>query len=431
MRLINFVTAVLIHAVLIVNTVAATPAATSKIIVIVNKDPISLSDLDDRIKLITLMSGLSAKKQDMENMRGQILKSIIQEKIQIQAAKNKKIEILDAEVDQTLHAMAKDNNMSTDQFLKILSDNKIPKQTLVARVRAQLAWVKYIRQQFAPLAHVTDGEVDSELKKKNAIKNQTQYLISEIMLMVNSAGQESTVRNDANKLIEDLRAGANFGMMAQQLSNAANGSANGDLGWVSLDQIDPAVATEVKNLKPEIANGISKPIRTPAGFKIIKLRGIRQPGEADPNEAEISFCQAFFPLTPTSTQEEIMAVAPQVEQTLLVTGCESFKKKVKENKAEYKHNIDIKMGQLPDQLRVILKTAPLGKCLEPIMTEQGLLLQMVCERKQAKVVAVNREEIRADLEQQKMANQAKRELQRLLSGTPMDYKDPKYDPGTR
>lgn len=423
MRLKIFTTTLLIQAFLAGSSFAAISASTFKIIVIVNKDPISLSDLDDRIKLISLMSGLSAKKQDMENMRNQVLQSLIQEKIQIKAAKDKKIEIPDAEVEKTLQAMAKDNNMSYAQFLGILSSNGIPKQTLVTRVRAQLAWIKYIRQQYAPIVHVTDSEVDKKLKQINSAQNQTQYLISEIMLLVSTPAQEQNVRSDANQLIAELKAGANFGMMAQQLSKDSNGATGGDLGWVSVEQVDPSVAATITDLKP---GEISNPIRTPAGFKIVKLREIRKAGEADPNEAEISFCQAFFPLTPTSTEQDFMTVGPKVDQTIAVSGCESFKKKVKEYNIDYKHNVDIKMGQLPEELKNMLKVAPFGKCLKPVMTEQGLLVQMVCSKKTPTLVPPNTEEIRAEIEQQKMSQQATRELQRLLTVAYLDFKDAKY-----
>lgn len=431
MRLKNFATVILLQALSVGTSFAlgagpapkAASTAVSKIIVIVNKDPISQSDLDDRIKLITLMSGMSAKKQDMEKMRNQILQSLIQEKIQIHAAKSKKIVVSDAEVENTLQIMAKDNNMSYDQFLGILSRNNIPKETLTTRIKAQMAWVRYIRQQFAPVVHVADSEVEKTLKKIENLKNKTQYLVSEIMLLISNPSKEGNVHNDATKLVNDLRAGANFGMLAQQLSKSSNAASGGDLGWVTLEQIDPSVANAIQNLKP---GNVSSPIRTPAGFKIVKLKEIRQAGEADPNEAEISFCQAFFPITPNSSQEDMMRVGPQVEATLAVTGCENFKKQIKAYNIEYKHNAGVKMGQLPEQLKAILKTASTGKCLEPIMTEHGLLVQIVCDKKAAKFVLPSSDQIREELEQQKMTRQATRELQRLMSVAYFEFKDPSY-----
>lgn len=424
MRLKNFVTSIFLQVISVGCAVASVSETTSKIIVIVNRDPISQSDLDDRIKLITLMSGMSAKKQDMEKMRNQVLQSLIQEKIQIHAAKSKKIEVSDAEIEKTLQAMAKDNNMTYDQFLGILSSNHIPKETLTTRLKAQIAWVRYIREKFAPIVHVADSEVDKTLQKIENTKNQTQYLLSEIMLLVDNPRQEGSVRTDATKLVADLKAGANFSMMAQQLSKGTSATVGGDLGWVTLEQVDPAVANIIQNLKP---GDISNPIRTPAGFKIIKLKEVRQAGEADPNEAEISFCQAFFPLTPNSSQEEQMAILPQVEATIATTGCENFKKKIKECNLDYQQNPNVKLGQLPEPLKLILKPAPIGKCVDPIMTEHGLLVQMVCDKKAAKLILPTSDQIRDELEQQKMSRQATRELQRLMSVAYFDFKDPAYE----
>lgn len=423
MRLKNFVTAIFLQILFVGCAFTAVPVTTSKVIVIVNKDSISQSDLDDRIKLITLMSGMSAKKQDMEKMRNQVLQSLIQEKIQIHAAKGKKIDISDAEIEKTLQSMAKDNNMTYEQFMSILESNNIPKETLTTRIKAQIAWVRYIRQQFAPIVHVADSEVDKTLKKIENAKNQTQYLLSEIMLLISNPTQEGSVHADATKLVTDLRAGANFSMMAQQLSKSSNATVGGDLGWVTLEQVDPSVANAIQNLK---AGDISNPIRTPAGFKIVKLKEIRKAGEADPNETEISFCQAFFPITPNSTKEEQVKILPQVEATMAVTGCENFKKKVKECNLDYQHNRNVKVGMLPEPLKLMLKSVAVGKCVEPVMTEHGLLVQMVCDKKAAKLVLPDSDQIRDELEQQKMSRQATRELQRLMSIAYFDFKDPIY-----
>lgn len=121
-----------------------------------------------------------------------------------------------------------------------------------------------------------------------------------------------------------------------------------------------------------------------------------------------------------------MKVGPQVEATLAVAGCDNFKKMAKECNVDYKHNSNIKMGQLPEALKAVLKTASPGKCLQPIMTEHGLLVQMVCDKKAAKFVLPTNDQVRDELEQQKMSRQATRELQRLMSVAYFDFKDPTY-----
>lgn len=404
---------------------SATPAvaATSKIIVIVNKEPISQSDLDDRINLVSLMSGMAQKGKVSESIRRQVLQSLIHEKIQIHAAAAKKVLISDAEVEQAIEGMAKDNGMKKEQFLSILSTNGIPESTLSSRIKAQLSWVKYIRQYFAPLVQVGENEIDATLAKMEYSKNQTQYNIAEIILLVGSPSQEKSVLNDANKIVSDLRAGANFTAIAQQISKGTNATSSGELGWVSPNQVDPAVASVLKNLSP---GSISNPIRTTSGYKILKVSDVRHPGEADPAESEITFCQAFFPLSPSSTQEEYMEVAPKIEQTVEVKGCENFKKTLKEFGLSYQESPNVKMGNLPEQLRRLLKKAPVGKCVEPIMTENGLLVQMVCNKKDAEFKLPSRDQIKADLEQTKFSKQAARELQRLLSTAYMEFKDQSY-----
>ena len=301
---------------------------TCKALVIVNKETITQSDLDQRIKLLTLTGGLSSDAKIGDNLKAEILKSLIQEKLQLHAAKLKQINVSDADVDRALTSMAKENNMDLNKLVEMLGKGGVQKETLASRIRAQMAWSKYLRQMYTPLVHVGESEIDHVLSDLKNRKDKTQYLISEITLLVSQPDQSKRALNDAEKIISDLKAGANFSVLAQQLSKDVSSQRGGDLGWVSLEQVDPAVAPTLQKLKP---GSISSPIRTAAGYKIIKVRDVRQAGEADPGETELSLCQVLFPITPQSTEEEINQIGQQVQSTLDARGCAAFKERAKES----------------------------------------------------------------------------------------------------
>lgn len=393
---------------------------TSKALVIVNKETITQSDLDQRVKLLTLTGGLSHQNDISDSLKAEILKSLIQEKLQIHAARAKKIVVKDDEVDGVIANIAKENNLSLNEFVASLKKNGVQKDTMASRIKAQMIWARYIRSQFQPLIHVSEIEADREIQNIKNRKDKKQYLISEITLMASEPKDNVRVLADANKIIGDLRQGANFSALAQQLSKDASSNRGGDLGWLSIDQVDPAVVPAIEKLSP---GGLSTPIRTGSGYKIIKLRDIRKAGEADPGEAEVAFCQVLFPIQPDSPEEVYQEVGPQVQEVLSTTGCGSYKSLAK----QYGFNVDetskVKLNQLPDHLNQLLRTTAVGKCTQPVMTPQGLVGTMLCAKNIAKSTLPTQEEVMHDIEQEKISKISIRELRKIEATAAYEFKD--------
>jgi len=144
--------------------------APTRILVVVNKDVITAADLDERLRLINLGSGRPVTDPIPDDMRKQVIQGMIDEQLQLQAAKSKKIKVDDTEVEKALENLAKDNKMSSEAMVKMLKSNGISKQTMLTRLRAQMAWGRYIREVYGPLVHIADKEVDKFLSQTKDIK---------------------------------------------------------------------------------------------------------------------------------------------------------------------------------------------------------------------------------------------------------------------
>lgn len=142
----------------------------SRIVVVVNKEAITTAEIEERIRLMNLSAGKSVTTPIPEAIRKQIIQGMIDESIQLQMTKLKKIIISDADVEKSLTALAKDNNMSFNAMLAMLKSNSISKETMMRRIRAQMAWGRYIREMHGPLVHISDQEIDTLMKKIKEVK---------------------------------------------------------------------------------------------------------------------------------------------------------------------------------------------------------------------------------------------------------------------
>jgi peptidyl-prolyl cis-trans isomerase SurA len=144
--------------------------AKTRIVVIVNKDVITAGDVDERVRLINLSAGKPVSTPIPHDIRKQIIQGMVEESLQLQAAKSKKIKVEETDVEKALETLAKDNKMSLEAMVKMLRTNGISKQTMLTRLRAQMAWARFIREMYGPLVHISEQEVDKILSQAKDIK---------------------------------------------------------------------------------------------------------------------------------------------------------------------------------------------------------------------------------------------------------------------
>lgn len=390
-----------IMATLCLSTVSFANSA-SKILLVVNKDPVTEHDLDQRVKLMVFSSGGQLKIG--ETQKAEILRSLVQEKLQIQAAKQRKIEINAKEVDDVLKDMAKDNNMSYDQLIFMLKSNGIDKDTMVSRIRAQIAWARYIRQQYAPVVYVSEAEAEKQLAKLSLDQTTKQYNLGEIVVL----GDDAQALTSIKTILVDLKSGAKFEAVAHQLSKSASAAKDGDLGWLTETSLDSASAEKIKGLG---IGQISDPIKIPGGYRVVKLKDMRHAGKVSKEDVEISFVQAVFPITPQSTPQEIEAIAPSVQRVLAAKNKSEFTTLATSCNADIQDTPHVRMGQMPDQLKSLLNGTSVGKCTQPVMTPNGLIVTFICDKRQPQPIVHTKDDVMNNLEQERFGRQAAREIQ--------------------
>ena len=149
---------------------AAGTASPTRIVVVVNKEAITASDVAERIRLINLSSGKPVNASVPHEIRKQIIQGMVDESLQLQFTKQKKIIISDADVEASLAELAKDNNMTLDGMIAMLKSNGISKKTMMTRIRAQIAWARYIREMYGFQVHITDKQIDQALERAKTTK---------------------------------------------------------------------------------------------------------------------------------------------------------------------------------------------------------------------------------------------------------------------
>lgn len=405
----------------------ATPAApsltsdTQGIAAIVNDQVISSYDLDQRVKLVLLSSGIPNNAENISRIRGQVLRSLVDEYLQREEAQRLNVDITQEDVDGAFERIAQRSNMSTDQIGEFLKEGGVARETLERQIMTDIAWNRVVQQQFGPLITVGETEIEEVMRRLREDSGQPRYLVSEILITFDNPTHAEEIAAGTQRLVNQIREGAPFEAVARQFSQSASAASGGDIGWVHASQLPDDIGKTVTQMQPDM---VSDPIRTLNGYYIIQLRAMQTGTGADPMRDQYELMQVVLPLAPNADQQSISRRAREVSefrsQVTSCTDAPGLIEKYVSGSAGPKRQVIA--GQLEPRLRQALAGTAVGGTTEPIRSERGVEMIVVCAHKAAEGEMPTREQIDNTLYEQQLSMMGRRHLRDLRRDAVVVYR---------
>jgi peptidyl-prolyl cis-trans isomerase SurA len=389
---------------------------------IVNGDVITDTDIDQRLGLVLAANGGRIADEEKQRLRLQIIRNLIDEKLQLQEAAENDIRINEAEVTRSFERIAQNFKRTPAQFEIYLKGNSSSSNSLKAQIRAEMAWSRVLRRKVEPMVNVGDDEVQQVIDKLNAAKGKDEFHVGEIFL---SATPETldAVMQDASRIVGQVRGGASFVAYARQFSEASSAGLGGDLGWVRGEQLNSAVSTAVAALEP---GQVTDAIPVTGGVAIMALIEKRQVLAADPLMAQLSLKQLTIPLKADTTEAQARAKVEEIGRlSQNMGGCGGVEALAQRVGGEVAVNDAVRMKDLPAQLQAILGRMSIGEATPAFgSAEEGLRVLVLCGRddSQVQAKAPNFEEIYAQMNDERVNMRARRYLRDLRRDAIVDYR---------
>jgi peptidyl-prolyl cis-trans isomerase SurA len=192
---------------------ATTAAVTQNVVVMVNGEPITAIDIEQRGKFIQVTTQKASPRQE-------IIDELIDEKLKIKEGKRWGIEVAESEVEGTFTAMAGRMRFNAAQLTESLAKSGVNVSTLKARIRADLTWQNLVRGRYQSSLQLSDKEV-LEAMEENKIEEKDvavyDYVMRPILLLV-PPGSAQPIYEGRVKEAEALR--GRFRSCAEGLSVA-------------------------------------------------------------------------------------------------------------------------------------------------------------------------------------------------------------------
>ena len=374
---------------------ARNPADAAAIVAVVNGDVISRADVDNRRRLFALSTGLPVTQEVLERLTPQVTRQLIDERLRLQEVERRKIVVSDKDIADAIGQVERANNMPPGALRAKLTSDGVEMRTLIDQIRVQLGWGRVLREQLGENAGITPADIELEERMLKAQAGRPEYRVSEIFISVDEPAHQEEARRFADTVIQQLRNGAPFAVVAAQFSQSQTALQGGDLGWVQPNQVDPEVAHVVAEMP---VGAVSNPIRVAGGFSIVTLRAKRQIGNDPATMLKLArvlfnFSSALDPQHPTDQQRRQLARARQV-----AAGAHSCEQMVSLAQAggdvKVPDQTDVRLETVPTpQLRTLLESLPDNKASQPLVSPDGIGLLMVCSRDQKNLGTLDRQQI--------------------------------------
>lgn len=400
----------------------ASPAAADgrhRIAAIVNDDIISRRDVDARVGLVILFAGMRDGAGVRERLGRSVLRTLIDERLKLQEAEGRGVSVPRRDIDQEVARFAGRHNLGRDGLERLLRERGLSMASIEAQVRSELAWARVVRRRFVPRVAIGDEEIQEEIDHIAARQGQTEYHLEEIALAVDSPGEDARVRAGARRLAEEIRRGARFSTLARQFSQSATAAVGGDLGWIGLQDVDGPLRDVVAGMG---AGDVSEPVRTAAGYRIVRLAGKRRVAEAAGGDT-LSLRQLLLPLAadaPGGAARRLAGRAADIARR--AAGCDDFDRLGRAAGARTSPPRTVREGRLPPAVRALVDGVPAGVASAPTRVREGVTVLMVCSRERPGITLPDRREVADRLLQQRLSLLARQHLRNLRLSAVIDVR---------
>ena len=175
------------------------PSCAQNIVVMVNGDPITDFDIEQRSKLDQLTTQKTPSRQDVIN-------ELIDDKVKIKEGKKYGVDPGVSDINQSYEGMAQRMRITPDQLTKSLEVKGVRPETLKSRMKAEMVWTSLVRGRFKEKLMVGEKDVAQAVQAQTGDKLQiegTEYKMQPIVLIV-PRGSSAGVPGDAAEGSRDL-----------------------------------------------------------------------------------------------------------------------------------------------------------------------------------------------------------------------------------
>ena len=253
-----------------------TPGSTlDRIVAVVNDDIIAWSELEERLNRVRRQlrqSGTALPPPDA--LRRQVLERLILFRVQLRIARESGIRVDDERLNRTLSRLAEQNGLPLREFRNAVERDGYDFAEFREEIREEIMISEVRRLRVENQINISQRDIDdyiSMMDSRGTDADRHRYRIGHILVAVPDGASTEEIgaaRERAERVLAEIRGGADFANMAVTHSDGQQALEGGDLGWRQAGDLPTVFGDAILALE---VGDVSEPIRSASGFHLVKL----------------------------------------------------------------------------------------------------------------------------------------------------------------
>jgi len=399
-----------------------------KVVAIVNDGVVLRSQVEQQVDMI--MSRLAQQSDQLPPdsvVRQQVLERLVLQEIQAQRAERLGISVSDEMLNSALRDVASRNQIPFDQLPMALARQGIDYAAYREDMRREITLTLLRQRDVLARIYVSPRELEQALERETGrVDASAEFDVSHILLSLPEAATADEIaatERRAEEIYGRAVAGEDFGQLALTYSQAQSALERGKLGWRSAAQLPQFIAEQIATME---SGQVSRPMRTPTGFHIVRLDDER--GGAGPMMVEQVRSRHIL-LRPTEVQDDATTrqrLADLRERILAGEDFEALASVTSEDPASATAGGDLgwtSPGTFVPEFEEVLAGLEEGEISEPFRTQYGWhIVQLTGTRYYDQSEEVREQRVFAALRESKADEETELWLRQLRDEAYVEYR---------
>ncbi len=402
------------------------------IVAVVNSEPVTNNEV--RSKLIRAEQQLTQQGAVLPprgELARQVLERVISDKAQLQMAKTSGVRVDENSLDNAVLSVAQQNQISVEELRRRLVADGIAYSQFRSDIRDELLVTRLRQREVDARVSVTDADIDQFLRDQDGntdIANM-EINLAQILVVVpeNATPQQlAALQARAAQAAEKARAGGDFATLVNEFSDSPSQAAGGQMGLRNAERYPSLFVEVTQNLR---TGGIAGPVRSGAGFHILKVIEKKQAG------------MPGIDITQTRARHILLRPGPQLTEAAAVEKLADIKKRVVAGQADFAaeardNSVDgsakdggdlgwANPGSFVPEFEQVMNGLAAGQMSDPLTSRFGVHLIQLLERRTYQLsTREQRELVRNVLREKKQQEAYALWAQEVRGRAYVEYRDP-------
>ncbi|MBB3640696.1 peptidylprolyl isomerase [Variovorax atrisoli] len=413
---------------------AAAPVQRSAefIVALVNSEPITNTDVQSRVTRL-IKENPDAERVPRGELTRLVLERLITERAQLQLAKENGIKVDEVAIDQAEQTVARQNEISLVELRRRVAAEGIAQQDFRNDLRDQLLLTRLRDREVESKVKISDAEADEYLRdqRNQSVKNVAleNLNLAQVLVAVPENATDAQVaaaQKKAQDIAQRARAGEDFAKLVRENSDSPDRGNGGAIGMRSADRY-PSLFVEAT--QSTAVNGIAGPVRSSAGFHVLKVLAKAQIGSGDATVTQTQVRHILLLNDPKRTTAQAVAQLAEFKRRIQA-GTADFAGLARDNSQDgsAKQGGDLgwsRPGQFVPEFEEAMDRLSPGQISDPVVSRFGVhLIQVVARRDSKLSQSEQREAARAALREQRVEEAFTTWVQEVRARAYVEYREP-------